>query len=67
VGEGAEELIHVGQACMHFRGTIHYFVRTVFSFPTLGSLYKRAAYDVLARLGPEAHRFASPCSTPATS
>lgn len=52
VGETAEELIHIGQACMHFHGTIEYFIRTVFNFPTLGTLYKAAAYDVLTRLGP---------------
>lgn len=49
VGETAEELIHIGQACMHFGGTIEYFLRTVFNFPTLGTLYKAAAYDVLTR------------------
>ena len=58
VGETAEELIHVGQACMHFGGTIEYFLRTVFNFPTLGTLYKAAAYDVLTRLGPERDRLA---------
>jgi NAD(P) transhydrogenase len=51
VGETAEELIHLGQACMHFGGTIDYFLRSVFNFPTLASLYKSAAYDLLARLG----------------
>lgn len=50
VGEQAEELIHVGQACMHFGGGLEYFLRTVFNFPTLASLYKRAAYDVLSQL-----------------
>jgi NAD(P) transhydrogenase len=58
VGETAEELVHIGQACMHFGGTIEYFLRTVFNFPTLAALYKAAAYDVLVRLGPERHRFA---------
>jgi len=58
VGETAEELIHIGQACMHFRGTIEYFLRTVFNFPTLAALYKAAAYDVLVRLGPERERLA---------
>lgn len=58
VGETAEELIHIGQACMHFRGTIEYFLRTVFNFPTLAALYKAAAYDVLVRLGPERGRLA---------
>jgi NAD(P) transhydrogenase len=50
VGETAEELVHVGQACMHYEGTIHYFLRTVFNFPTLAGLYKSAAYDVLQKL-----------------
>jgi NAD(P) transhydrogenase len=50
VGETAEELVHLGQACMHFEGTIDYFLRTVFNFPTLASLYKSAAYEILQRL-----------------
>ncbi len=58
VGETAEELIHIGQACMHFGGTIEYFVRTVFNFPTLAALYKQAAYDVLTSLGPQRDRLA---------
>lgn len=60
VGETAEELIHIGQACMHFRGTIEYFLRTVFNFPTLGTLYKAAAYDVLTRLGPQRDQLSQP-------
>jgi NAD(P) transhydrogenase len=52
VGEQAEELIHLGQACMHFEGTFEYFLRSVFNFPTLASLYKSAAYDALASLAP---------------
>jgi NAD(P) transhydrogenase len=51
VGETAEELIHLAQACMHYEGTIDYFVRSVFNFPTLASLYKSAAYDALGKLG----------------
>jgi NAD(P) transhydrogenase len=58
VGETAEELVHIGQACMHFHGTIEYFLRTVFNFPTLAALYKAAAYDVLTSMGPERGRFA---------
>jgi NAD(P) transhydrogenase len=49
VGASAEELIHIGQACMYFGGTIEYFLRTVFNFPTLSALYKTAAYDALTR------------------
>jgi NAD(P) transhydrogenase len=51
VGETAEELVHLGQACMHFDGTIDYFLRSVFNFPTLASLYKSASYEILQRLG----------------
>ncbi len=50
VGETAEELVHLGQACMHYEGTIDYFLRTVFNFPTLAGLYKSAAYDILSQL-----------------
>jgi NAD(P) transhydrogenase len=56
VGEQAEELIHIGQACMHYGGTIEYFLRTVFNFPTLASLYKSAAYDLLSGSGPHRHQ-----------
>lgn len=50
IGETAEELIHLAHACMHFQGTIDYFLRTVFNFPTLAGLYKSASYDILSQL-----------------
>ena len=50
VGEGASELIHLGQACMHFEGTIDFFIESVFNFPTLSDAYKYAAYDGLGKL-----------------
>ena len=50
VGEMASELVHVGQACLHFGGTIDYFVQAVFNYPTLADAYKYAAYDGLANL-----------------
>jgi NAD(P) transhydrogenase len=43
VGEGAAELIHIGQAVMSYRGTIDYFVENVFNYPTLAECYKVAA------------------------
>ncbi len=51
IGEGASELIHIGQAVMAFGGTIDYFVNTVFNYPTLAESYKTAALDGLNRLG----------------
>ena len=47
LGEMASELIHVGQACLHFGGTIEYFIQEVFNHPSLGEAYKYAAYDGL--------------------
>jgi NAD(P) transhydrogenase len=51
IGEGASELIHIGQAVMAFDGTVDYFVRTVFNYPTLAECYKTAAFDGINRLG----------------
>jgi NAD(P) transhydrogenase len=50
VGEMASELVHVGQACLHFGGTIDYFIQAVFNYPTLAEAYKYAAYDGLGNL-----------------
>jgi NAD(P) transhydrogenase len=50
VGEMASELVHVGQGCLHFGGTIDYFIQTVFNHPTLAEAYKYAAYDGLGNL-----------------
>jgi len=50
LGEGASELIHIGQAVLSLGGTIEYFVNTVFNYPTLAECYKTAAFDGLNRL-----------------
>ncbi len=39
---------------MAFGGTIDYFIRAVFNYPTLGEIYKYAAYDGLGRLAARA-------------
>ena len=51
IGEGASELVHIGQALLAYGGTIDYFLNTVFNYPTLAEAYKTAAYDGLNRLG----------------
>jgi NAD(P) transhydrogenase len=53
IGVRARELVHVGQACLAFGGTIDYFIQAVFNYPTLGEAYKYAAYDGLGRVGAE--------------
>ena len=50
IGEGAVELVHIGQAVLALGGKIDYFVDTVFNYPTLAECYKNAAFDGLNRL-----------------
>ena len=45
IGEGASELVHIGQAVLAFGGTVDYFVDAVFNYPTLAECYKTAALD----------------------
>jgi NAD(P) transhydrogenase len=51
IGEDASELIHIGQAVMAHKGSVDYFVNTVFNYPTLAECYKTAAFDGINRLG----------------
>jgi NAD(P) transhydrogenase len=51
LGEGASELIHIGQAVLSFGGKVDYFINTVFNYPTLAECYKTAAFDGINRLG----------------
>ncbi|WP_447977424.1 Si-specific NAD(P)(+) transhydrogenase [Candidatus Nitrospira bockiana] len=50
IGEGATELIHIGQAVMAHEGKIDYFVDNVFNYPTLAECYMVAALAGLNRL-----------------
>jgi len=50
IGEGASELLHIGQAVMILKGTVDYFVDTVFNYPTLAECYKAAAFNGLNKL-----------------
>jgi NAD(P) transhydrogenase len=50
IGEGAAELVHIGQAVMTLNGTVDYFIDTVFNYPTLAECYKVAAFNGLGRL-----------------
>jgi NAD(P) transhydrogenase len=56
LGSGAAELIHLGQAALHFSGTIDYFIDTTFNVPTSSEAFKYAAYDGLQRLQASAPR-----------
>jgi NAD(P) transhydrogenase len=50
VGEGASELLHIGQAVFALKGTVEYFAEAVFNYPTLAECYKAAAFNGLNKL-----------------
>ena len=50
IGERATELVHIGQAVVHFGGTVDAFIDMVFNYPSLAEAYKYAAYDCLGQL-----------------
>jgi NAD(P) transhydrogenase len=52
VGEGATELIHIGQAVLNLGGPLEYFVENTFNYPTLAEAYKIAALDAWNRMPP---------------
>jgi NAD(P) transhydrogenase len=45
IGNGATEIVHIGQAVMALNGTVDYFINTVFNYPTLAECYKVAALN----------------------
>ena len=59
IGEGATELVHIGQAVMAHGGKLDYFIDTVFNYPTLAECYKVAA---LAALNKFSSQSASACA-----
>src|SRR6185436_17311993 len=47
MGEQATELVHIGLMAMMMNATANLFNRACFNYPTLGDLYKYAAYDAI--------------------
>jgi len=47
IGEQATELVHIGLIGMLSNGTARLFDQACFNIPTLGQLYKQAAFDAL--------------------
>lgn len=50
VGEGATELIHIGQMAILSKLNVCTFVETTFNFPTLAEAYRVAALDIIGQL-----------------
>ena len=51
VGEEATEIVHIGMMVMLVNGTAEMLDEICFNLPTLGELYKYAAFDVMLRSG----------------
>lgn len=51
MGEGATDLIHIGQAVINLKGTMDLFVNTTFNYPTLAEAYQNAGRDAGNRMG----------------
>ena len=51
-GDGASEIVHIGQTVMSSRdiNSLKYFVSTTFNYPTMAEAYRVAAYNGLNRL-----------------
>lgn len=49
VGEGATELIHVGQMALQHTATVDSFVENIFNFPILAETYRVAALDIVGQ------------------
>ena len=47
VGEGATELIHIGQMALLANADIDIFVESIFNFPTLAEAYRAAALEIV--------------------
>jgi NAD(P) transhydrogenase len=55
LGEGATELVHLGQAAIAAGATADFFIEQIFNFPTMTEAYRIAAFDILKqRVTPQA-------------
>jgi len=50
IGDGATDLVHIGQMVMGFDGTIEHFIDNVFNYPTYSECYRVAALNGINRL-----------------
>jgi NAD(P) transhydrogenase len=58
LGEGATELVHLGQAAIACGATADFFIEQIFNFPTMSEAYRIAAFDILKqRTMPQSAQF----------
>jgi NAD(P) transhydrogenase len=51
IGEGATELVHIGQLAIGLGARVDYLVNSTFNYPTLAEAYRIAALDAYNKLG----------------
>jgi NAD(P) transhydrogenase len=54
VGEGATELVHLGQSAIAANATANFFIEQVFNFPTMTEAYRIAAFDAIKQIAAQA-------------
>ena len=64
IGEGATELIHIGQAVLNLGGSLDYFIENSFNYPTLAEAYKIAALDAWNRMGVQSNAVEKAATAP---
>jgi NAD(P) transhydrogenase len=47
LGEGATDLVHLGQAAIAIGASAEFFIEQIFNFPTMTEAYRIAAFDIL--------------------
>ncbi len=57
VGEGATELIHIGQMALLAHADVDIFVESIFNFPTLAEAYRVAALAIIGQRNKHASSF----------
>jgi len=57
VGEGATELIHIGQMAMLSDANVDIFVESIFNFPTLAEAYRVAALAIIGQRASQSDKF----------
>jgi NAD(P) transhydrogenase len=57
VGEGATELVHIGQMALLANANVDIFVESIFNFPTLAEAYRVAALSVIGQRNKHQSKF----------
>lgn len=57
VGEGATELIHIGQMAMLANSPVDIFVESIFNYPTLAEAYRVAALAIIGQRSENASKY----------